>query len=309
MYESFFGLSERPFSTTPDPRFLYESRQHREALARLEYACEEREIALLTGEIGAGKTLLSRALMDRLSSEYRVVLLINPRLTPKELLAALCKHLDIPPARARSRMMDALHDHLYRLHEEGVALVLMLDEAQFVPTKSTFDEIRLLTNFQLDDTGLLSVILIGQPELRTRLERPAYRALAQRIGLRYHFVPLDREETGGYVRFRLSVAEARGELFDEAALDVLYEGSGGIPRLINRLAHASLIEAYGRESRRVTADIAQNALEDFLHHGQPPPGPPAEWQKNSARGKGARSARKGFLSSDAMEQEIRAKER
>jgi type II secretory pathway predicted ATPase ExeA len=308
MYESFFGLSERPFSTTPDPRFLYESRQHREALARLEYACEERDIALLTGEIGAGKTLLSRALMDRLSREYRVVLLINPHLTPKEFLTAICKHLDIPHDCPRGRMMDALHDHLYRLHEEGVALVLMLDEAQFVPTKSTFDEIRLLTNFQLDDAALLSVILIGQPELRTRLERPAYRALAQRIGLRYHLVPLDREETGAYVRFRLSVAEARGELFDEAALDVLHEGSEGIPRLINRLAHASLIEAYGRESRRVTADIARNALEDFLYHGQPPPAPSAEGRK-SARGKGARSARKGFLSSGAAEQEIRAKER
>jgi type II secretory pathway predicted ATPase ExeA len=270
MYESFFGLREKPFSKTPDPRFLYESRQHREALARLEYACEEREIALLTGEIGAGKTLLSRALIDRLGAQgaCRPVLLIHPRMTPGEFLKTLCQTLGLTAPRTRHEMTGALHEFLLALHEDGKSLALMLDEAQMVPGKSTFDEIRLLTNFQLDDVNLLSVVFIGQPELRRRFQHPAYKPLAQRIGLRYHLKPFDREDSEAYVRHRLAVAGTREEIFTPGALDLLHEGAGGVPRLLSTFAHAALIEAFGREQRRVDSDVVKDAVADFLQHGQ-----------------------------------------
>src|SRR6266851_532179 len=157
MFEEHFGFTAKPFGKTPDPSFLYESDQHKEALARLEYAVEEKELSLLVGEIGSGKTTLSRALIDRIGDARPVVLLINPGLTP---------------ARFRNDLLDQIHAKLFELYEAGREPVLIIDEAQLIPTKSTFDEIRLLTNFQLDDQNLLSVLLIGQPELEARLDRP-----------------------------------------------------------------------------------------------------------------------------------------
>src|SRR5437763_3419786 len=199
MFEEFFGLRVKPFGKTPDPSFLFESPQHREALARLEYAVEEKELALLVGDIGSGKTTLSRALIDRIGDERPVILLINPRLTPTQLLRSIATGLGIEPPRFRNDLLDAIHTRLFALYEEKREPVLMIDEAQLIPTKQTFDEIRLLTNFQLDDQNLLSVILIGQPELDARLERHAYAPLRQRIGLRYALGPLSQDETFEYI--------------------------------------------------------------------------------------------------------------
>jgi len=190
MFEDFFGLRTKPFGKTPDPAFLYESDQHREALARLEYAVEEKDLALLVGDIGSGKTTLSRALIDRIGDGRPVILLINPRLTPVQLLRSVAQGLGMEPARFRNDLLDQIHSRLFALYEEKREPVLMIDEAQLIPTKQTFDEIRLLTNFQLDDQNLLSVILIGQPELEGRLDREAYAPLRQRIGLRYRLGPL-----------------------------------------------------------------------------------------------------------------------
>src|SRR3954468_21147129 len=190
MFEEFFGLTTKPFGKTPDPGFLYESAQHGEALARLEYAVEEKELSLLVGEIGAGKTTLSRALIDRIGDARPVILLINPRLTPAQLLRSIASGLGLTPARFRNDLLDQIHGKLFELYEEKREPVLIIDEAQLIPTKATFDEIRLLTNFQLDDQNLLSVLLIGQPELDTRLDRHAYAALRQRIGMRYALGPL-----------------------------------------------------------------------------------------------------------------------
>src|SRR5450432_2336953 len=206
MFEEHFGFNAKPFGKTPDPAFLYESAQHKEALARLEYAVEEKELALLTGDIGSGKTTLSRALIDRIGESRPVVLLINPRLTPSQLLRAVAVGLNIPPKHFRNDLLDQIHSALYELYEQGREPLLMIDEAQLIPHKATFDEIRLLTNFQLDDQNLLSVVLIGQPELERRLERPAYSALRQRIGMRYALGPLPLEETRAYVEHRIGVA-------------------------------------------------------------------------------------------------------
>src|SRR5687768_13522690 len=183
MFEEHFGFSTKPFGRTPDPAFLYESDQHREALARLEYAVEEKDLALLVGDIGSGKTTLSRALIDRIGDTRPVILLINPRLTPSQLLRSIASGLGLTPKHFRNDLLDQIHTTLYELYEQRREPVLMIDEAQLIPSKATFDEIRLLTNFQLDDQNLLSVILIGQPELEERLARRPYAALRQRIGL------------------------------------------------------------------------------------------------------------------------------
>src|ERR1051325_7568163 len=217
MFEEFFGLATKPFGKTPDPSFLYESNQHREALARLEYAVEEKELALLVGDIGSGKTTLSRALIDRIGEARPIILLINPRLTPVQLLRAVSAALGIEPAKFRNELLDRLHAKLFELYEQGREPVLIIDEAQLIPSKATFDEIRLLTNFQLDDQNLLSVILIGQPELEARLDRAAYAPLRQRIGMRYSLGPLSLDGTIEYIEHRIRLAGAARNPFRRPA--------------------------------------------------------------------------------------------
>lgn len=251
MFESFFGLAAKPFGKTPDPSFLYESRQHREALARLEYSVDEKELALLTGDIGSGKTTLSRALIDRVGEARPVVLLINPRLTPTQLLRSIARGLEIEPARFRNDLLDQLHTRLYELYEERREPVLIIDEAQLIPSKGTFDEIRLLTNFQLDDQNLLSVVLIGQPELAARLDRDAYEPLRQRIGMRYSLGPLSLEETVEYIEHRIRVAGGARNPFSATAMEEIHSLSGGVPRLINTLCTTALLDAFGEDAETI----------------------------------------------------------
>lgn len=251
MFESFFGLRQRPFGKTPDPAYLYESAQHREALARLEYAVEEKDLALLVGSIGSGKTTLSRALIDRIGESRPVVLLINPRLTPTQLLHAVASGLGLTPMRTRNDVLDQIHTSLFELYEQRREPVLMIDEAQLIPRKATFDEIRLLTNFQLDDENLLTVILIGQPELEARLDREVYTALRQRIGIRYSLGPLSLDDTIQYIEHRLRIAGAARNPFTAEAMAEIHARSGGIPRVINTLATTALLDAFGDDAKRV----------------------------------------------------------
>jgi type II secretory pathway predicted ATPase ExeA len=266
MFEEFFGFTTKPFGKTPDPSFLYESDQHKEALARLEYAVEEKELSLLVGDIGSGKTTLSRALIDRLGDSRPVVLIINPRLTPTQLLRVIASGLDLDPQRLRNELIDQLHTKLYALHEAAREPVLIIDEAQLIPSKATFDEIRLLTNFQLDDQNLLSVILIGQPELERRLDRNAYTALRQRIGMRYSLGPLSLEETVCYIDHRIAVAGGARNPFSPSAMEEIHALSGGVPRVINTLATTALLDAFGEDDLtidppRVNAAAREHRLE------------------------------------------------
>ena len=270
MFEEFFGLRTKPFGKTPDPSFLYESRQHKEALARLEYAVEEKELALLVGDIGSGKTTLSRALIDRVGDDRPIVLLINPRLTPNQLLREVAKGLSLEPQRYRNEILDQIHTRLFELHEEGREPVLMIDEAQLIPGKATFDEIRLLTNFQLDDQNLLSVVLVGQPELDARLDRAAYAPLRQRIGLRYSLGPLSLDETIEYIEHRIRVACGGRNPFSTPAMEHIHAVSGGVPRLINTLATTALLDAFGEDAGTIDpARIASAAREHRMEplHG------------------------------------------
>ncbi|HVT43711.1 MAG TPA: AAA family ATPase [Thermoanaerobaculia bacterium] len=262
MYREFFRLRDRPFGKTPNPAYLYESPQHREALARLEYAVEEKDLALLVGDIGSGKTTLTRVLIDRIQDSRPVILLINPRLTPTQLLRAIASGLGLEPKHYRNDVLDQIHSTLFELYEEGREPVLIVDEAQLIPSKATFDEIRLLTNFQLDDQNLLSVLLVGQPELEQRLERKPYAALRQRIGIRYFLGPLDEKQTSEYVDHRIRAAGGSESPFTPEAVAGLFHLSRGIPRLINTIATTALLDAFGDDSRIIDHERVTRAAEE-----------------------------------------------
>ncbi len=264
VYREFFGLSERPFAKTPDPHFLFQSRSHGEALARLHHAIEERDMILLTGGIGCGKTTISRALIDQLGDNFRVVLLTNPRLSPFEFLYTLALRLDVDsPAQQKSALLEQLEAQLYQLYQQQIHPVLIIDEAQLIPHKDVFDEIRLLTNYQLDDVNLLSVVLMGQPELLKRLANPVYEPLRQRIGIQFELGPLQPEEIADYIRHRLQVAGCRQELFTPDAVAEIASSSAGIPRRINQLASLALLEGFGRDLPQVDDAVIRHVAEEL----------------------------------------------
>ena len=263
MYEEFYGLRERPFNKTPDPRFLYQSRRHAEALARLQLAVEDQDIILLTGDIGCGKTTLSRALIDAFDARIHPVLIINPRLSPAQLLQTVALRLGVEEEQhTKHGILEGINARLYELYEQGKRTAVIIDEAQLVPGKETFEELRLLTNFQLDDRNLLALVLIGQTELKGRLNKRPYRALRQRITLQFHLGPLDEQETAEYVAHRLAVAGRTAPLFDGAALAALYEHSEGVPRSINIIAGNALLEGFGRGAETITAEIIEDVVEE-----------------------------------------------
>ncbi len=264
MYKEFYGFRDKPFSKTPDPRFLYLSGGHREALARLQYVVEEREIALLTGDIGCGKTTISRALMDAMGDGYRFCFIFNPRLTALEFLRVIARGLiSNEPPEKKDDLLKEITDALYRLQGEGGCPVLVIDEAQLIPDREIFDEIRLLTNFQLDDRNLLSVIIMGQPELRRILADPVYEPFRQRIAINYHLHPLGLEETLEYLDFRVEVAGGSSGLFTPDAVQRIFELSGGVPRRINVIATNALLEGFGRDVGVIDATIIESMTDEM----------------------------------------------
>ena len=262
MYREYYGFARRPFANTPDPAFLYQSKRHAEALARLQYAVEERELALLIGEIGAGKTTLSRALMDACGDKARFFLMTNTRLTPTELLRTMARLLGEAPEYRKTDILDQIQGRLAALYEEGVNPVFVLDEAQLMP-KATLDEIRLLTNFQMDDLGLLTIILMGQPELQRRLKHPAYEPLLQRVGMRFYLPGLAEDEIPAYLAHRLTVAGGGPGLFEPGTAPAFMETTRGIPRLINTLATLSLMEGMQAEADRITPGMVRKAAAEM----------------------------------------------
>jgi len=277
MYEDYYGLRERAFRKTPDPRYLYAGESYEEALEQLAFAVEEMELALLTGEVGSGKTLLSRALVDRLGERYEIGMILNPRLSPRQFLRTVASELDAgEPRYQANELLEQIYDRLTALDTAGRPALLIVDEAHLIPGKPTFEEIRLLTNFQLDDRNLIAIVLIGQPELRQRLKHRAYRALTQRIGAQFHLRPLSLQETAEYIRHRLKVAGCNGPLFSEAAVAGLHAASGGIPRVINHVATQALIEGMARGLQRIDADVLET-----VRQGQAFLVPPADQQAAS----------------------------
>jgi general secretion pathway protein A len=267
LYLVHFGLAEAPFSLTPDPRYLYMSERHREALAHLLYGVREGgSIVQLTGEVGTGKTTLCRCLLEQLPPEVDVALILNPRLTGVELLATVCDELRIAYPRGTTSLkvlVDALYEHLLAAHARGRRTVLIIDEAQNLPAE-VLEQIRLLTNLETAQEKLLQIILIGQPELISLLNRQKLRQLAQRVTARYHLLPFSRQDTLACIRHRLSVAGQRRSIFTRAAMRRVHRGSGGIPRLINVIADRALLGAYAHDRQDVDAATVRQAAREIL---------------------------------------------
>jgi general secretion pathway protein A len=263
MYLSFFGLSEKPFAITPDPRYLYLSERHAEALAHLLYGINQSGgFIQLTGEVGTGKTTVVRTLLSRVPHHADVAVILNPRVTPVEFLLTICEELglgvDEADRRSVKEMVDALNRRLLSAHADGRRVIVIVDEAQNLSAE-VLEQVRLLTNLETPTQKLLQIILIGQPELRELLDRTDLRQLAQRITGRYHLKPLSQVESQQYVRHRLRVAGAAGEIFTPAALREVHRLSAGIPRVINVCCDRALLGAYTQERRRITPALVRRA--------------------------------------------------
>jgi general secretion pathway protein A len=274
MYSSFFGLNEKPFSITPDPRYLFLSERHAEALAHLVYGINEAGgFIQLTGEVGTGKTTVVRSLLAQAPKHAEIALILNPRMTPAEFLLAICEELAIrvaPESESSLKdLVDLLSHHLLAAHAEGKRIVLVVDEAQNLAPE-VLEQVRLLTNLETETQKLLQIILIGQPELRELLGRTELRQLAQRITGRYHLDPLSGEEASAYVRHRLRVAGSTREIFTNGALREIQRLSGGVPRLINIIADRALLGAFTEDRHVVTGSVVRRAAgEVFGRNIQP----------------------------------------
>ncbi len=266
MYTDFFGLNEKPFSITPDPRYLYMSARHTDALAHLLYGISESGgFIQLTGEVGTGKTTLIRSVLEQLPAKADIALILSPQLTTIEFLATIVQELHCPPPAERTvkAYIDVLNAHLMRAHAEGRRVVLIVDEAQTL-SPELLEQVRLLTNLETAKQKLLQIILIGQPELRELLDRAEMRQIAQRITGRYHLEPLTKDDTRAYVNHRLRVAGAQHDVFTKSAINALYKHARGIPRLINVIADRALLAAYTRDHRSVDAHLVAAAAAEVF---------------------------------------------
>jgi general secretion pathway protein A len=267
MYAAYFGLTERPFSLAPDPRYLYLSDAHREALAHLLYGIGEGgSFVQLTGEVGTGKTTVCRALLEQLPPDVDVAMIFNPRLTSVELLAAVCDELRVQyPSGTTSLkvLVDALSQALLDAHARGRRTVLIIDEAQNLSAR-VLEEVRLLTNLETTKEKLLQVILIGQPELADLLARRNLRQLSQRVTARYHLRPFSEDESQRYVQHRMEVAGQRQSIFTRQAVRAAHRLSRGIPRLLNTICDRALLGAYATGQTRVKETIVRRAAREVL---------------------------------------------
>lgn len=268
MYLSFFGLNEKPFAITPDPRYLYLSERHAEALAHLLYGINEAGgFVQLTGEVGTGKTTVVRSLLAQTPQNAEIALILNPRMTAPEFLLTICEELGIgvPDSATQSLkdLVDILSHYLLRAHSAGKRIVLVVDEAQNL-APDVLEQVRLLTNLETNTQKLLQIILIGQPELRELLDRTELRQLAQRITGRYHLCPLLRQETAAYVLHRLRVAGATSDIFTAPALSEAHRLSGGVPRVINVICDRALLGAYTQDRHRVTASMMRRSAQEVF---------------------------------------------
>lgn len=273
MYKAFYGLSDNPFSIAPNPHYLFLSDRHREALAHLTYGLGETGgFVLLTGEVGTGKTTVSRCLLGQLPDHTDTAFILNPSLTELELLATLCDELKI--SYGENPTLKQLTDHLSRFllanHKKGRNTVLIIDEAQHLRAE-VLEQLRLLTNLETDTKKLLQVILIGQPELQLLLKRQELRQLAQRITARYHLLPLNEDEIALYVLHRLQVAGRFEPLFTRKAIKVLHKYSGGIPRLVNLLCERALMAGYAQSKVPIDHHMVRQAAAEVLGEEEPQP--------------------------------------
>jgi len=291
MYESYYGFSEKPFSLTPDPKYLYRSQSHGDAFDLLQYAIRRREgFVVVTGDIGTGKTTLCRAVLEQIDRATFTALVLNPFLSEEDLLKRILQDFgvisrdDTKAGRlagvSKQELIDALYDFLLGLIPLKASAVLIIDEAQNLPL-SVLEQIRILSNLETDKEKLLQIILVGQLELQALLRSSALRQLDQRVSIRYELKPLDRESVGAYVVHRLSIAGGASSVsFASRALDRVHKLSGGIPRLINLLCDRSLLAGFSERSNRITPEMVDQAAASL--DVQPPSNPVSGWMTRRA---------------------------
>jgi MSHA biogenesis protein MshM len=278
MYESHFGLQEAPFALTPNTRFFLRAPSHSDALELLLVALSEREgFIKITGEVGTGKTLLCRLLLNELEQKARTAYIPNPHLSPDTLYEAVAEELDVDVSQCVNthQVLKALNGRLIELAMTQTQVVLVIDEAQAMP-EETIEALRLLTNLETESIRLLQIVLFGQPELDVMLKKNSLRQLRQRITFHYCLQPLDKASVAQYLRHRLTQAGYNGgELFSSGALRLISRGSGGIPRLVNILAHKAMLAAWGDGDRHITRRHVLNAIDNT--ESVRPPGMLARW--------------------------------
>ena len=273
MYLDYFGLNRLPFSIAPDPDLLYLSPSHHEALAHLNYALTSHGgLICLTGEVGMGKTTLCRAFIDQAPDYVDIAYIFNPILSATELLQAICQELEIPCVDSENhlftrnkQLFDALYHGLIERYSQGKKVICIIDEAQSMPAP-LLEQIRLLTNLETNKDKLLTLILVGQPELQSTLSNHGIRQLDQRITARFHIDSMKPEELKPYIQHRLKQAGCTEELFETAALSYIWKSAKGTPRLINSIADRALLGAYATSSKSVTKNIAKQAVIEVLGH-------------------------------------------
>jgi general secretion pathway protein A len=268
MYEKFYGFEEKPFTITPDPRFVYLSETHKEAFAHLKYAIREgKGFSVVTGEVGTGKTTLVHTLLRNLDGDVRTAYIFNPVLSPDDFIIYLCEDLGlsaVKECRTRGQILSLLHEFLLSCYTRNERVFLIIDEAQSLD-KNLLEEVRMLTNLETSEDKLLHVILLGQPELNKTLGDPRFRALKQRITARYHLRALNLTETRGYMLHRMKRAGGKRllSIFNEEAIKEIYKYSQGIPRLINILCDNALITGFSRDKRQIGRSIIKETIDDL----------------------------------------------
>jgi general secretion pathway protein A len=265
MYREFFGLKEKPFNITSDPNFLYLSRVHREAFSHLLYGIKERKGFLeITGEVGAGKTTLCRALLSKLDKNTKSAFIFNSTLPEMQLLQAILEDYGmVVTKRNKVALLKQLNNFLIEELTKGNNVILIIDEAQNLKP-SILEEIRMLSNLETDKEKLFQIILVGQPELKVKLSSPSLRQLRQRVAVRFHITPLEKDELGDYINHRLAVAGSNGQInFTPEAVECVYRFSGGIPRIINMVCDKSMLTAYVMETRTITLPIVEKSIQEL----------------------------------------------
>ncbi len=261
MYEPYWKLEAPPFESTPDPRFLYLSKQHEEGLTRLLYVVKSHKGAgMLTGVFGCGKTLLARVLFSEMEKGgHRFIHITNPRLDDLELLRMIAYGLGVPtPSVRKADLLIVIEDSLKNTLRDGKNTILIIDEAHTIQDVGLFEEIRLLLNLQEGSRFLLTLFLLGQPELREKVE--ANKPLAQRIAMRFHLEQFDQTDTQQYILHRLNLVHATHPIFTEEAIKLIYEVSGGIPRRINQICDMSLFSGWAKKAEQIDPEVVRDAV-------------------------------------------------
>ncbi|MBU2541271.1 MAG: AAA family ATPase [Candidatus Omnitrophica bacterium] len=265
MYEKFYQFTDKPFNTTPDSRFFFPSSKHTEALNSLIYAISERKgFVVITGEIGAGKTTICRTLLNKLDCATKVALITNSHLTCKELIAQILEELEIDfKSGSKQKLLSQLNAYLIKQLSNDINVVLIIDEAQNL-TPKVLEEVRMLSNLETETDKMIQIILIGQPQLRTKLEHPRLEQFKQRISVYYHLEALDKNEAQDYIRHRLKVASSNGvDIFSQGALDSIYTYSKGVPRLINLVCDSALLSGYVYEMKTITKKFIDESIKEW----------------------------------------------